>query len=158
MKHFSLFLLVITLISCDYFNVKKTTPETFLKEELQTFDWNNVDEYPMFSLCESLSTKGQRKHCFERTLRTHIFEYLQKESIVVSRDVNDTINLKFQVSGTGVLTLTKITIDSLTITQIPNIRNLLAKSLDSLPKIFPAIKRGQHVTTEFNLPIIINVK
>ena len=48
-------------------------------------------------------------------------------------------------------------VDSLTNQEIPNIKVLLAKSIDSLPKIFPAIKRGQQVKTEFKLPIIIKV-
>ena len=48
-------------------------------------------------------------------------------------------------------------IDALIIEEIPNINVLINQSLDSLPQIFPANKRGQQVTTEFNLPIIIKV-
>jgi len=32
----------------------------------------------------------------------------------------------------------------------------LNSSIDSLPKIYPAIKRGQSVSTEFVLPIVVN--
>jgi hypothetical protein len=48
-------------------------------------------------------------------------------------------------------------IDSVTLHEIPNIKELLKNSLDSLPEIYPAIKRGQQVKTAFTLPVIIQV-
>ena len=41
--------------------------------------------------------------------------------------------------------------------EIPNIETLITDSLNTLPKIFPAIKRGQQVKTQFKLPIILRV-
>ena len=157
MKQVCVFLLLIMLTGCEYFNVKKTSSETILKEELKTFNWNEVDEYPTFSTCDSVISKQNKKHCFEQGLSTQIGIFLQNESIVVTQDINDTIDLEFQVSEKGILKLLSTKIDSLTIRQIPNIKTLLAKSLDSLPRIFPAIKRGQQVSTEFKLAIIITV-
>lgn len=158
MRQICVFLLLIMLTSCEYFNVKKTSSETILKEELKAFNWNDVDEYPTFSVCDSLTSKQEKKRCFQRVLSMHISIYLQKESIIVTQDIKDTIDLQFQVSEKGVLTLLNLKVDSLTIAQIPNIKTLLTESLDSLPEVFPAIKRGQQVTTEFRLPIIINAK
>ena len=157
MRQICVFLLVVLLTSCEYFNVKKTSPEAILNEELEAFNWNDVDEYPTFALCDSLSTKQEKQQCFTSTLTGHIFKYLQEEIIVVTQDINDTINLKLQVSETGAITILETKVDSLITQEIPNINDLLAKSLDTLPKIFPAIKRGQQVTTEFKLPIIISV-
>lgn len=145
------------VVSCNYFNVKKTSSDAILKEELQTFNWNDVDEYPGFSQCDSISTKTARKSCFQNTLISHITNFLQKEVIVVTQDINDTIHLKFQVNRLGELALLHADIDSLTIQEIPNINRLLFKSIVALPEVFPAIKRNQPVTTEFNLPIIIQV-
>ncbi len=157
MKSIPFLLIFICLCSCDFFYTKKTNPETILNEELRTFNWNDVDEYPMFSVCDTLNTKTDRKLCFENILTAHIFEFLQYENIVVTQDINDTLNLEFQVYATGRIKLLHADIDSLTLQEIPNIRKLIVKSLDSLPEIFPAIKRGQQVTTKFKLPIIINV-
>ena len=53
MKKISVLLCVLILSSCEYFNVKKTSSEAILKEELQTFNWNEVDAYPSFSDCDS---------------------------------------------------------------------------------------------------------
>ncbi|MDO6761779.1 hypothetical protein Q4566_16340 [Tamlana sp. 2_MG-2023] len=157
MKYAIVFLFVLTLSSCEYFNVKKTSSEAILNEELKTFNWSDVDEYPGFSICEASDTKEDRKACFQNTLTNHITNYLQKETIIVTQDINDTVMLEFQVSKAGELVLTHATIDSVTVEEIPNIESLLEESLDSLPAIYPAIKRGQQVTTEFQLPLIISV-
>ena len=65
--------------------------------------------------------------------------------------------MKFQISETGILSLMEAKIDSVTLHEIPNIKELLKNSLDSLPEIYPAIKRGQQVKTAFTLPVIIQV-
>jgi hypothetical protein len=155
MKKIWVFLFVLMLQSCEYFNVKKTSSEAILNEELQTFNWNDVDVYPSFSICDSLETKDEKTACFTDLLTKHILKYLENDSIVVTQDVNETIRLHFQVSETGIISLSDVKLDSLIIQEIPNLENLIHSSLDSLPKIFPAIKRGQQVKTEFELPIII---
>lgn len=157
MRNLLVFVFILSLTSCEYFNVNKTSSEAILEEELETFNWNDVDEYPSFSKCDSSISKNERTLCFQETITKNITGYLQKERIVVTQDINDTIVLQFQVSQKGELALLQAKIDSLTTQEIPNIRLLLNRSLDSLPKIFPAIKRGQQVTTEFNLPIVIHV-
>ncbi|MCL5126842.1 hypothetical protein [Algibacter sp. L4_22] len=158
MKQICVFLSVLMLCSCEYFNVKKTSSEAILKEELQTFNWSDVDAYPSFSECDSIETKTDRKSCFESVLTLHIWEFLKQEKIVVTHDISDTIILSFRVSETGDLKLRNAKIDSLTRHEIPEIESLLYKSLDGLPQVFPANKRGQQVKTEFELPIIINIK
>lgn len=157
MRSFYILLLVLMVVSCEYFDVKKTSTEAILKEELQTFNWSEVDEYPSFSQCDSVEFKQERKDCFQQVLAQHISGFLQNEDVFVYQDIKDTIVLSFQVSETGKLQLLHTKIDAETVLGIPDIKNLLHKSLDSLPKIFPAIKRGQQVKTEFILPIIINV-
>lgn len=144
-------------MSCEYFNVKKTSSDAILKEELQTFNWNQVDEYPSFPECDSVITKQERKQCFEYVLTTHITSFLQKDTIVVTQNIEDTLLLQFQISEKGELSVLHIKVDSLTSQEIPNIKDLLLHGLDSLPKIFPAIKRGQQVKTQFKLPVIISV-
>lgn len=157
MRSYFVFLFFLVVTSCEYLNVKKTSTEAILKEELQTFNWKDVDTYPSFLQCELVTLKQEREACFHRVLTLHISEFLQNESIVVKQDISDTIVLNFQVLETGVLKLLQVKIDSTTVVNIPEIESLLYKSLDSLPKIFPATKRGQQVKTEFTLPIIIAV-
>lgn len=152
------FILLTFFTSCQYFEAKKTTSEAILNEELKTFNWDEVDVYPSFSICDSLATKASKKVCFEHTLSTHILNYLQDEMIVVTQDVNDTIKLNFKVSENGVVTLHQTNIDSLTLHEIPNLKELIEASLQTLPNVYAAIKRDQYVKTTFTLPVIIGVE
>ena len=157
MKHLCLFIGFLLLVSCNYFDVKKTTSQAILKEELKTFNWNDVDEFPSFESCKNKVSKEEKKSCFQNTLATIITNQIQQDTIVVSQNIEDTIYMKFQISETGVLTLLEVKTDSLTRAEIPNIHTLLTQSLDALPKIYPALKRGQQVKTAFTLPVIISV-
>ncbi|WP_178987226.1 hypothetical protein [Winogradskyella schleiferi] len=150
------FLLIFFLItSCNYFDKKKVYPEDLLEEELQTFNWNEVDTYPTFSSCDALTTKEESKACFQNTLITNVNQFLKAQNIVVSNDVNDTIRLNIKIDNYGALAIESIKIQPETIQEIPEIDSLLRQSLKSIPKIYPAIKRGQQVTTAFQLPVIV---
>lgn len=158
MKYALVLLICLPLTSCKYFEAKKTSSEAILKEELKTFNWDEVDIYPTFEACDSTTTKPAKKVCFERLLTAHIMAGLQKETIVVTQDIHDTLNLEFKISEQGDLSLSDFAVDSVTLAEIPNIKSLIHSSLDSLPEIFPAVKRAQKVKTSFNLPIIIDVQ
>ena len=157
MKYLTILFLLFCISSCDYFDRKKITPEEILQEDLQTFNWNEVDEYPTFVSCDTSSTKVERKHCFETTLSSHITSQLAREKIVVTKDVNDTIIIKFLISNLGDLSVLEIKSSEQIKKQIPEIDSFLIHSLKDLPKILPAFKRGQQVKTEFKLPIVIKV-
>ncbi|WP_066221848.1 hypothetical protein [Formosa haliotis] len=157
MKHFVFILVLLLICACDDLKVKKTSTEAILNEELQSFKWNEVDEYPTFSSCETSNSQQDRKVCFEQTLATVILNHLEAERIIVNHDVLDTIKIQFKISDTGELSLHDFKVDSTTQAEIPNIKLLITSSLDSLPRIEPAIKRGQKVNSEFTLPIIIKV-
>ncbi|WP_303420646.1 hypothetical protein [Oceanihabitans sp. 2_MG-2023] len=137
--------------------MKKTSSEAILEEELQTFNWRDVDVYPTFKTCSTSSNQESKKVCFQNTLTEAIYKNLTSQKIVVTQDIQDTILVHFQISETGELHLMDAKIDSITLVEIPNIEDLLYESLDFLPEIYPAIKRGQQVKTQFTLPIQIQV-
>lgn len=154
MKRFALIFCFATLISCDYFEKKKIDTETIVAEELKSINWNDVDEYPTFALCDSVEDK---KNCFEDVVRNELNKKLSNQNIVVTEDVNDTILLKIHIDNKGSLTLKDVEMDVATRSQIPQLDSLLRHGFDSLPKIFPAIKRGQQVATEFHLPVVVHI-
>ncbi|WP_191858717.1 hypothetical protein [Hanstruepera ponticola] len=155
MKQGYFILAFLVLTSCNYFDVKKTSSEAILNEELKTFTWNEVDEYPSFTICDNEISKEGKKRCFQNTLIEAISKNIQADTIVVSQNIKDTLLIKFQISEKGKLTVMEYDVDSLTLHEIPNIKNLINNSLDSLPEIYPAVKRGQQVKTAFTLPVII---
>ncbi|WP_299105659.1 hypothetical protein [uncultured Winogradskyella sp.] len=150
-------LILLFATSCNYFEKKKVTPEDLLEEELQTFNWNEVDTYPTFTSCETLTAKEESKACFQNTLITNVNAYLAQQKIIVTNDVFDTIKLSIIIDKQGLLTVESMKIHPETIKEIPEIDSLLRQSLKSVPKIFPAIKRGQQVTTAFELPVIVQI-
>ena len=152
------FLLILLLAtSCNYFEKKKVYSEDLLEEELQTFNWKEVDTYPTFDNCDSITVKEDSKMCFQNTLITNVNKFLADQNIIVSNDVNDTIRLKIIINNTGFLEVESIKIQPETLIEIPEIDSLLRQSLKSIPKIYPAIKRGQQVTTVFELPVIVKI-
>ena len=157
MNRIACLLLLIFLSACDYFEKQKVDAKDLLEEELQTFNWNDVDIYPTFGSCNAITAKEESKLCFQNTLLLHVNEYLGRQMIVVSEDVNDTIRLRLTIDSKGLLNIQNITIKPETKIQIPAIDSLLRQSLKQIPKIHPAIKRGQQVTTAFELPVIVKI-
>lgn len=152
-----LIVVAIFLTSCNYFEKKKVYTKDILEEELQTFNWNDVDEYPTFDLCDHTSGKENKRQCFENTLTQLLNKNLSNQNIIVTEDINDTIFLKITIDNQGNFSIDDIISSELTKTQIPNIDSLLIHSFDSLPKIYPAIKRSQQVTTQFSLPVVVSI-
>jgi len=157
MKQIAVFLLCFMLASCQYFDIEKTSSDTILKKELKTFNWKELDSYPSFKTCDSLQSKLDAKQCFETTLANHISSKLQEKTIIVTQDINDTIMLSLLISEKGALLINAIEIDSITTLEIPEIKHLISESLNTLPTIYPAIKRGQQVKSQFKLPIVLQV-
>jgi len=155
MKQQFLVFILLLFASCNYFDVKKTSSEAILKEELKSISWNEVDVYPAFAVCDSSTTTQERKLCFESTLTKHIQYHLAKRKMIVSRHLLDTIKIEFKLSDEGEISILNMKIAKNTLIELPGIENDLFSSIDSLPKIYPAIKRGQLVSTQFKLPIII---
>ena len=58
MKKIQFLIIALCLCSCKYLETKKTDSEAILSQELKTFNWNEVDTYPTFTVCDSLSTKS----------------------------------------------------------------------------------------------------
>tara|TARA_B100000809_G_scaffold244777_1_gene271031 strand:+ start:514 stop:990 length:477 start_codon:yes stop_codon:yes gene_type:complete len=151
------FLLLITFCSCDFIDKKKVYSDDILEEELQAFNWNEVDEYPTFESCDTTLDKANKKVCFEHTLRQILNENLAKYQIIVSEEIHDTIQLQITIDSQGVFVINDIVSHQLTQAEIPQLDSLLRHSLMALPKIYPAIKRSQQVRTQFSLPVIIKI-
>ncbi len=158
MKRLSFFIIGITFFSCDHFETKKVSSEDILKQELEALNWNDVDQYPSFSECDTLTEQEALKKCFENTFVRHINTFLSDQNIVVDNDVNDTIVLDLTIDKSGTVEVLDINLKTETREEIPEIDSLLIQSVKTLPKLFPAIKRGQQVTTKFQLPIVIKIQ
>ncbi len=156
MKNALLLLLIsIGFSSCQFFETEKIAVETFLEEEIKSINWNDVDSYPIFKECDQVSGKQETKSCFETTLSSHLYTSINSEKTIVSSDLNEEVLIDFVVNEKGNLTITSISLDSLLQAELPLLKTVIIKSIDSLQPIAPAYKRGIPVRTTFKLPIVI---
>jgi len=156
MKHNYLFIVLSwMLVSCQFFETEKISSETFYKEELEAINWEDVDQYPAFSLCEEFTEKQEQKHCFETTISRIIYQTIGSKNIVTGQDIDSKVLLAFNISNTGEISNLNIEMDTVIEKEIPLLRQWLVECIDSLPKAAPAYKRGIPVNTKFTLPLVI---
>jgi hypothetical protein len=150
----SLFLIILVGTSCEFFNLKKKSQ---LQEVDTIIDFSSVDVFPTFEACKSFIDKAKKTDCFRNTIHKHISESLAKHKIQVKNPVKETINVVVLINNKGKVAIQKITTSDVLKKQIPAIDSLITASLQSLPMLFPATKRGIPVTTQYQIPIEINV-
>ena len=156
MKYYIIVFLFSTLFSCDLSNNKELSVSKLVSDELEAFNWEDVDTFPRFQNCDTIISRESNFNCFVNTLTSKIHANLINNDIVVYESISDTIMINFIVSNKGVIILEK----SLNKSEILKV-NLLVDSIFELsvlelPKLYPAIKRGQPVNTKFKLPILIS--
>ncbi|MAZ71849.1 MAG: hypothetical protein CMC70_01760 [Flavobacteriaceae bacterium] len=158
MKHFVYLLLVLGCTSCQFFETEKISSETFYESALKTIDWKNVDRYPAFATCDTLSEKLQQKICFEGELAYQIQQGMIAQKVTALHDVNDTIVLSFAISENAQISILHMQIDSLLQREFPHLKDSLTYSIDALQLVAPAYKRGIPVKTQFTLPIVVTTE
>ena len=158
MKYILSLIFLFFFFSCELNINKKISVDEILDEEWKTFNWSNVDEYPSFTTCDSLLTISQKKECFISTLSNQIYSDLISNTKTVNRIIQDTVILKFTISKDGEIDFDELIVDE----SIIDLRSLIdlsfKSSIKKLPKIFPAIKRGQQVNVKFSLPIYVSTE
>lgn len=155
-----LILVVLSVLfqSCQYFETEKISSETFIEDEIKSINWKDVDQYPIFSNCESFTEKELQKSCFEITISSQLYKVINSENTIVTSDLNETLVLDFLVDEKGKLTITSMKIDSLLKVQIPLLETNIIQGIKTLQPIAPAYKRGIPVKTTFKLPLVIKTK
>lgn len=157
MRKNSLILLLTLFLfnSCQYFEKQVPSEKELLQKELNAINWQEVDEFPSISNCDSLKDKVQKKQCFFEYLMQLIQEKLSVDTLSVLYPKLDTINVTVTVFPDSTMQFeTEIIQDSLD-TSIVKIDSIIKARLIDFPKVNPAIKRGIPVKTKFILPVII---
>ena len=121
-------------------------------------DYSSVDVSPSFRVCDSLIEKDKKDTCFRTTLRQEIFSSLAKQVIQVPQSVDETIEVAITIQSNKEVKLTSIKSSDSLMAIVPSLKAILKKSVEELPAVYPAIKRGIPVTTVYKLPIRIAVK
>ncbi len=153
-----LLLLLLILTNCKDFETKKITSEEVLYQESRSLNWKEVDEYPAFENCKSIKEIEKARNCFETTVANFIYAYLIKKQPIVTQSIDDTLFLYLEISKSGKPIVDSVSVDTLITNQLPELELWIKQSVDSLPKIYPAIKRGVPVSSVFKMPILIKAE
>lgn len=153
-----LLLLFPFLVGCDYFETRKISSEEVLDQETRTLNWKEVDEYPAFENCKNITELQKARDCFETTISRSIYAHLEKQEPVVTEAIDDTVVLYLKVEKTGRPAIDSILVDTTVTNQLPDIKLWLQQSVDSLPRIYPASKRGIPVSSTYRMPIVIRAE
>lgn len=158
MRKFLLLILFTILAGCNNFETKKITSEEVLELESKTLNWKEVDEYPAFENCKNITELNKARDCFEARVANSVYAYLARQEPIVTEVIDDTIYVHLEISRTGIPKIASIEVDTLVTNQIPELKLWLQQSIDSLPKIYPASKRGIPVNSLFTMPILIRAE
>ncbi|WP_445747492.1 hypothetical protein [Polaribacter sp.] len=155
MRVFFVVFILIFCSSCDYFPLSK-------KQQLPDLDtiinFNEVDFSPSFAICDSLLEKEAKSVCFRTNIHQKIGEELQKQVFTIKDSVDEMVTVHLLIDAKGVVTLEQMEATEIIKEQLPELDSLLTISIQNLPKIYPAIKRGIPVKTKYILPIRIQLK
>lgn len=146
--HFFLLLIVLVSISCN--NLTTSKNKTLPLDTI--IDYTKVDVSPAFISCDHL--EGSKKSaCFENELRVKVYKELHQHDFFVREDINETVVLTIQITSKGKINLKKIQSSSTIKSELPELEEILKKTIENMPVIIPAFKKGIPVVTEYTLPI-----
>ncbi len=149
-------LLLLSVASCQYVNRQIPDQDELLKKELNSINWNQVDELPNFTSCDSVADKTQKKQCFFDYLTQLIQQKLNGDTLHVLNPQLDTIDVKVTVLPNATFEFEPQLNDTVSY-DTQKIDSIIKTRLVDFPKVNPAIKRGIPVKTQFILPVILSV-
>ncbi len=156
MKFYINYILILIFFSCDFTSNKELVVEDLVSNDLKTFNWNDVDTYPRFQNCDTIINKESNFDCFVNTITSNLQSNLINNSVVVNSSLSDTLIINFNVTNKGNIVLSELSNESVISELNVLIDSIFKHTVSDLPKLYPAIKRGQPVKTKFILPILIS--
>ena len=164
MKKILLSILCISLYACQ--ESKSTEPE-ITQEEVDKQEaqkrladlGDEVDEYPSFKECESITTKDEKLKCFTDRLSKAYQEALNSQKLAIGGALSDTIKVTLVVSNEGVLSVKNVEASDNTLELLPDLEKILKDKTAGFEFVLTPAKKNQvSVTTEYVLPLVIDVK
>lgn len=147
-------IILFFLVSCDYFSFTK-------KKNIQAIDTiinlSKVDVSPSFNKCKELNVSA-KNDCFRAEIQEKISISLSEIDFIVDEDMDEVIYVHLIINNYGRVKLKEIEASKNVLEKLPVLDSLIKVSVKKLPKIFPAIKRGIPVTTQYTLPVKIAIK
>ncbi len=148
-------MLVLGLGSCEWFPSQQARTRQLVDAEMQTIDWNQLDQFPLFDACDETASRLGQQECFQNTLTLHLSMALQDFEFRSENALHDTLYVDFLVDNKGGVSVLKIGENLALAAENPEFKNIVARSLRSLPRLEPALKRGIPVAAQFRIPLVL---
>ena len=160
MRKTSLIFSFFFFLACDLdFQIsKKISVDEFVNDEMKSFNWSEVDQLPVFENCTQINETSKKNNCFIRTISDSLSLNFIKNDLVLNRTLIDTVFMKFKVNKKGIIEIENIEIGEKILPYKEVINQSFIKTAANLPKLYPAIKRGQEVDVTFELPILVSTE
>jgi hypothetical protein len=155
MLRLSLLVLLGLMTSCDFFVSKEKKTQQLIHQKLNEINWNEIDSYPLFEVCDELVSKTIQRECFERELLKHCAESLNEFEYTFDATIDPTIQVDFLVDKDGRISVLNIDKDAAIDDQMPEFDGIIRQSLKNLPPLAPALKRAMPVKAKFRMPIVL---
>jgi hypothetical protein len=158
MKKIAALFLILLIGSCQYFGKQVPDEDKLLQQRLNEINWKEVSTYPSIAECEGILDKEQKKECFFSSMTRLVQEKLNVDTLGILYPEIDTIQVKVTVFPDATLKFEpQFMQDSVAYNKI-KIDSILKARLYNFPRVEPAQKEGVPVTTQFILPVILNVE
>lgn len=155
LRVFSFLILLMFCISCENFPFSKKQQKP-VSDTIINF--NEVDFSPSFKICDSIIEKEAKSVCFRTAIHQKIGEELQKQVFMIQDSIDEIVNVSLIIDSKGKIQFEKMDASEIIKNQLPKLDILIQESIQKIPAIYPAIKRGIPVTTKYTLPIRIQLK
>lgn len=158
MKKFAALLSLALLSSCQHFEKQVPDEDELLQKRLQEINWNEVSSYPSIAGCNAITDREMQRECFFTTMARLVQEKLDIDTIAMMYPEMDTIEVKVTVHPDASLTFEpQMPQDSVSYNRV-QVDSILKARLVNFPAIEPAQKEGIPVTSQFILPVILDVE
>lgn len=141
------------LASCDYLFPKQNPKNTSNIDTV--IDFTKVDVFPIFPECKDIPSLDRQKICFQIKMAEHIQALIKLGNFKTPTQNNDTLFVSLKVLQNGKTQVISVKSSSKNTVYEHLLDSILQLQVDSIPILLPALKRGMPVTTQFELPVII---
>ena len=163
MKKILLSILCVSLYACQ--ESKPAEPEVTQEEQEQKMAaerfealGKDLDENPSFKECEDIATKDEKLKCFTGNLSKLYQEMLNSQKLAIGDALSDTVKVTLLINNEGVISVKEVEMSEKTKELLPSLGELLMSETENFPPIIPAKKNQVNVSSEFVLPLVIDVK
>lgn len=99
-----------------------------------------------------------KTNCFRKEIQQRITKELQLYNFVSKKLIDEVVLIDLQINRRGEFELKNISFSKNIKEHLPKLDSVIKKSIKKLPIITPGFKRGIPVSTQYELPIRIQIE